>query len=34
MGTKRKSLKEDLTSTKDLPIKHSEGQESPYYNLD
>ena len=29
-----KSLKQDLTSAKDLPIELSEGRESPYHGLD
>ena len=34
VGTKMKSPKQDLTSAKDLPIKHPEGRESPYNILD
>ena len=34
VGTKRKSLKQGLTSAKDLPKDLSEGRESPYHRLD
>ena len=33
VGTKRKIPKQDLTSAKDLPVKHPEGRKSLYHRL-
>ena len=33
VGTKEKGPKQDLTSAKNLTIKHPEGRQSPYYRF-